>query len=69
MDRITVTMPYPLGGRVTVDGDDSIKGTVTGFCVRDGGRLQVEVSYFHNGESKACWVEDYRLREHSPGGS
>lgn len=51
--------------RVTIDGDPTLIGVVTSYQCRpttDGGwHLMVEVSYVHNGEAKAAWIEHSRL--------
>lgn len=50
-----------LEDKVIIDGDTSIKGVVTGFQFRLTRAPVVEVSYFHNGEAKAVWIEEWRL--------
>lgn len=52
---------WRLSQRVHIDGDTSIIATVTGFCFRLSRQPTVEVSYFHNGDSKSAWVEETRL--------
>ena len=60
---------FNTGERVIVDGDTSLVGIVTAILVRGkdfGGErytfiFQYEVSWFHNGESKTSWIEEYRL--------
>ncbi len=52
---------WVFGDIVTIDGDRTIKGSVTGFAFRVTRSPTVEVSYFHNGESKTAWVEEWRL--------
>lgn len=47
--------------RVSIDGDLSLIGCVTSFQFRASGYISVEVSYVHNGDSKAAWIEDWRL--------
>lgn len=44
-----------------MDGDSSIKGTVTGFQFRTTRDPIVEVSWFHNGDAKTGWFEEWRL--------
>ena len=51
---------WTFGDRVLIDGDSSIKGTVTALLFRPSHYL-VEVSWFHNGEAKCAFVEEFRL--------
>ncbi len=54
------TVAFDFGDRVYVDGDSSIKGTVTAFIFRAGSVL-VEVSWMHSGKAENERFEDYRL--------
>lgn len=49
------------GQRVTIDGDDSIIGTIVSFWFKDCDICSVEVSWFHNGEVKSGWFAHSRL--------
>ena len=51
---------FALRDRVNIDGDKLIVGTVTAVLWREDKAL-IEVSWIHNGDSKACWIEQYRL--------
>jgi hypothetical protein len=50
---------------VMIDGDRSLIGVVTSFQFRPGTRggmnAMVEVSFVHNGDSRAAWIEETRL--------
>lgn len=52
-----------IGDRVIIDGDRSLVATLTAILIRGhlGNITQFEVSYFHNGDSKSAWVENYRV--------
>ena len=52
---------WEFGDRVFIDGDQSIKGTITGFCFRPSLHT-VEVSWVHNGDSKSAWFDHFRLQ-------
>lgn len=52
---------FKFDDRVTIDGDDSIVGTITGFCFRTTRSPTAEVSWFHNGDAKTGWIEESRL--------
>jgi hypothetical protein len=52
---------WAAGDRVLIDSDRSIVGTVTAFCFRLTRAPTIEVSYFHNGDSKTAWFEQFRL--------
>ena len=53
---------WQFNDRVVVDGDSSIKAVVTAIAFRVTGRM-IEVSWFHNGECRFAWIEEYRLSE------
>lgn len=53
--------PFAFQQEVIIDGDASIRGVVTGMQFRMTREPLVEVSYFHNGDAKAAWVEVWRL--------
>lgn len=50
--------------RVTIDGDDTLIGVVTGFSFRSSGYYTIEISWINNGSSQAVWIEDWRLKLH-----
>ena len=52
---------FDFGDRVLIDGCDSIKATVLAFNFRSTGSPLVDCAWFHNGEAKSAWIEEYRL--------
>lgn len=54
------TLPFEFGAKVNIDGDKSIQGVVIGICLYPHG-IQVEVSWFNNGECRSAWFADWRL--------
>jgi hypothetical protein len=54
---------WEFGAPVNLDGDRSIAGTVTSVQFRVQRDPMIEVSYFHNGDAKAGWFEQWRLSE------
>lgn len=52
---------WQFGQRVIMDDDLSIRGTITGFCFRVTRDPTVEVSWFHNCDTKIGWFEEWRL--------
>jgi hypothetical protein len=57
----TLKSKWAIGDRVQIDGCDSVVGTVTGFCFRLTRDPTIEISYFHNGDAKSAWVEEFRI--------
>lgn len=55
------SVAWDFGQKVNIDDDQSIVGTVTGFCFRVTRDPTVEVSWFHNGDAKTGWFEEWRL--------
>lgn len=69
MDRSRLTSRFELNQHVMIDGDRSMVGVVTGFQFRGFTTpFTVEVSYFHSGEQKTPWIEEWRLSS-AAGGS
>lgn len=60
--KSTMHSVWGLNDRVIVDQDRSLPMTVTGFMFRLERSPTVECSYFHNGEAKTVWVEEWRLQ-------
>jgi hypothetical protein len=56
----TFTVSFDFGDRVHIDGDESIKATVTAFVFREAA-LFVECSWMHNGKAESERIEHYRL--------
>jgi hypothetical protein len=52
--------PFKVRDRVFIDGDDNMKGTVTGILSREC-FCCIEVSYFHNGTQQVVFFEPWRL--------
>jgi len=46
-----------------IDGDPSIKATITGFAFYDS-RADVQISYVHSGDIKTVWINELRLKWH-----
>jgi hypothetical protein len=59
--KINDVLPFRFGQRVTIDGDDSVKGIVTGFCIYPHA-MQIEVAWFANGDAKSAWFGVFRLK-------
>lgn len=55
-----VELPCPFGTKVHIDGDTSIKGTVTGIIFYPHG-MQIEVAWFANGDAKSGWFGEARV--------
>lgn len=55
-----VILPFKFGDKVNLDGDGSIKGTVTGIAIYPRG-FQIEVGWFSNGDVKSAWFADFRV--------
>ena len=53
-----VILPFDFGDEVTVKS--GIDGVVTGYCVRKGS-VEIEVSWFANGDAKSAWFPEWRL--------
>lgn len=47
---------------VTIDGDRSLFGSITGVQFRTTREPLYEVSYMHNGDAKTSWIEEWRLQ-------
>lgn len=45
---------------VIIDDDNSLTGVITRVMSAPGNR-SYEVSYIHNGDAKAAWIEEFRL--------
>ena len=58
---MTFESAWTMGDHVNVDSDKSIIGVVTGFNFRRTQDPTVEVSWFHNGDAKTAWFEEWRL--------
>lgn len=58
--KSSVIIPYEFGAKVHLDGDQSIRGTVTGFAIYPHG-LQIEVAWFANGDAKSAWFAAFRV--------
>ena len=52
---------FALRDRVLIDGDDSLRGTVTGFRFHDVCGALIEVAWVHNGDHRTAWVEEWRV--------
>lgn len=63
MTQDTVVMHVHLRDRVIIDGDQTIKGVVTGIQIRAAGYWSAEVSYVHGGIPQSPWIEGYRLEK------
>jgi hypothetical protein len=59
---MTLISNWDFRDRVLIDGDASIVGVVTAFMFRAPNPSLVEVSWVHNGEAKAAWFEEWRLK-------
>jgi hypothetical protein len=59
---MTLQSRWNFRDRVWLDGDESIIGIVTAFQFRETRNPIVEVSWMHNGDAKAAWFEEWRLR-------
>jgi hypothetical protein len=54
--------PIPLTGKVHIDGDTSLVGTVTAITFRHpANRPMYEVSWIANGVAQTASIEEYRL--------
>lgn len=56
-----LTSKWHFKDKVVIDEDRSITGIVTGFQFRVTSQPLVEVSWFHNGDAKTGWFEEWRL--------
>lgn len=52
---------FELQTRVTIDGDNGLRGVVTAVCFW-GDYATYEISWIVNGDSKVAWIEEWRLR-------
>lgn len=53
---------YDIGDKVKIDGDQSLKGTITAVMVRGiNHNTCYEVSYIHCGSSYSVWIESWRI--------
>lgn len=54
---------YGIADHVKIDGDSSIKGTITAVMARglNGHQVSYEVSYIHCGNSYSVWIESWRI--------
>lgn len=50
-----------VGRKAQVDGDESIRFTITGVVVRADGFNQLELSWLHNGEAKVGLFDTGRV--------
>jgi len=55
-----IDLPFDLSETVFIDGDRTIRATVTAFTYRGAG-LQAEVCWFANGVQQCVWVDVWRL--------
>lgn len=53
---------FAIGDSVNIDGDKSIRALVCAYLFRVC-FVQVECSWFHNGELRTVWVEEWRLSD------
>lgn len=59
---MNIQAKFDFGQRVIVDGDPSIKGTITAVTFRANQSVPTyEVSFIHNGAQQTPSVEEYRL--------
>jgi hypothetical protein len=61
MKRSTFESDWAIGDRVYIDGDQSIKATVTAFKF-NGASECVQCEWMHNGDPKHDDIQPYRLR-------
>lgn len=56
-------LSYAIADSVKIDGDSSIKGTITAVMARglQGNQVSYEVSYIHCGNSHSVWIESWRV--------
>jgi hypothetical protein len=60
--RTAFTSQWAMRDVVIIDGDDSLRGRITGFQFRDSrSNPLVAVSYVHNGAAYEVWIEEWRL--------
>ena len=52
---------FVFGDHVTMDGDSSLKGTVTAFQFRSNRDPVIEVQWFMNGDVKTAGFDEWRL--------
>ena len=53
---------FDVGGKVHIDGDRAITGTITLIEWRGFGVVRYEVSWLHNGDAKFCVFDEARLQ-------
>lgn len=59
---MTITTKFELGDFVVMDGSTDIRARVTQFSFGTHG-VNVECSWFHNGEAKFAWFAEWRLEK------
>lgn len=59
--RSTFQSTLMLNDKVSIDGFPELGAVVTGFSFRMERSPLVECSYFHDGEQKTLWIEEWRL--------
>ena len=57
-----IDTPYDIGDSVVIDGQEDICARVTAISIRGTGKnVTYEVKYFHNGDQREPWIEEWRL--------
>ena len=57
-----ITLPFPFGKKVIIDGDGSLIATVIGYHILDR-RMEVQISWVHNGDIKEAYIDRWRIVE------
>jgi hypothetical protein len=63
---VKITTLFDIGNRVTIDGDASLVGTVSGFLWRKPRGMLVEIAWIHSGSSHEVWIDEWRLELVNP---
>jgi hypothetical protein len=53
---------FPLGTKVCIDGDSSIRAAITGVAFYTRG-VMYECGWVHNGGHQSAWIDEDRLTE------
>ena len=61
----TFESPFAIGEAIYIDGDISLKAIILAHAFRAGNHT-LDVAWFHNGEAKSTWIEEWRLTKVTP---
>ena len=59
--KTTHTSEFTFGDRVSIDGDDTLRGLIIAVIFHRDRPAEYEVSWFASGDAKTAWIEEWRL--------